>query len=74
MKKVVLNLPVFGLAVATRAAIGAGIGLLAAERLPRRRRRNVGLALIALGAVTTVPIVRAVLRGSRAERREALPV
>jgi hypothetical protein len=65
MKRIVLNLPTFGLAVATRAALGAGIGLLLAERLPLERRRKVGLALVAVGAATTIPVVRAVLHGER---------
>jgi hypothetical protein len=63
MKNVVLNLPTFGLAVATRAALGAGLGLLLAERIPRRQRRAIGAALVTAGAATTIPVVRAILRG-----------
>src|SRR5678815_6097428 len=33
MKTVVLNLPTFGFVVATRAMLGAGLGLLLSERL-----------------------------------------
>ena len=33
MRKVLLNLPTFGMAVVTRAALGAGLGLLLAERI-----------------------------------------
>jgi hypothetical protein len=72
MHQLVLNLPTFGLAVATRAALGAGIGLLVAERLPLERRRRIGLALVAVGAATTVPIVREILRETNeAERRRS---
>ena len=55
MKKVDLSLPQFGFIVATRAALGAGIGLLAAEKLRFRNRRRLGKALLALGVLTTIP-------------------
>ena len=58
MKSVVLDMPVFGFIVATRAALGVGIGLLLADRLPRARRRLVGRTLIAIGALTTIPAAR----------------
>ena len=52
--------------------IGAGVGLLVAERLPTDRRRAVGAALLAIGAASTVPAIFAILRGRReAERIEA---
>jgi hypothetical protein len=63
MTNLVLNLPTFGFVVATRAALGVGIGLLLSERLPAERRRAVGLTLVALGAATTIPAVMAVRRG-----------
>lgn len=62
--KFVLNRQTFGLAVATRAALGAGVGLLVADRMSAGRRRAVGLALVAIGAATTIPVVRAILRGA----------
>ena len=34
MKKLMLNLPTLGFVVATRAMIGAGVGLLVSERMP----------------------------------------
>jgi len=69
MKEVSLALPVFGFVVATRAALGAGIGLLIADQLPERRRRMVGAALVAVGVSTTVPAIIAVVRGLRRARR-----
>jgi hypothetical protein len=66
MKQVVLNIPTFGFIVATRAALGVGLGLLVASRMPERRRRTVGAALLAIGAATTIPAVRHVIRGKRA--------
>ena len=55
MKNLDLSLPRFGFVVATRAALGAGIGLLAANKLGSRGRRRLGTALLALGALTTIP-------------------
>jgi len=55
MKNVLLDLPTLGFIVTTRAALGVGIGLLMSERLTAERRRAIGAALIAVGAVTTVP-------------------
>jgi hypothetical protein len=44
------------LLVGTRVALGVGIGLLIATRLDARVRRGAGVALLAVGALTTVPI------------------
>jgi hypothetical protein len=72
MKTVALNVPTLGFVVATRAALGVGIGLLAADRLPPARRRTLGLSLVALGATTTIPALMALMRGIRnAERAGA---
>ena len=63
MKRVDLNLPTLGFVVATRAALGVGIGLLLAGRLPEERRRIVGMSLVALGATSTIPALFALRRG-----------
>ncbi len=63
MKKLELSVPEFAFVVATRAALGAGIGLLLAGRLGRSDRRNVGLTLVILGALTTIPAAMAVFGG-----------
>ena len=55
VKRVDLSLPQFGFVVATRAALGAGIGLLAADKLRYRNRRRLGAALVAVGILTTIP-------------------
>ena len=65
MKRLDLNLPTFGFIVSTRAALGVGIGLLLASRIPERRRRATGLALVGIGAATTIPALIAALRGMR---------
>ena len=57
MKPVALTLPELGLIVGTRAALGAGIALLLADKLDREPRRAVGWTLIAVGIATTVPLL-----------------
>lgn len=57
MKRANLALPEIGLIAATRGMLGAGVGLLFADRLSREKRRMVGLSLLAIGALTTVPLI-----------------
>jgi len=54
----------FGFLVGTRAALAFGVGLLVASRIPEGRRKRIGLALLGLGAATTVPAIK-LLRRSR---------
>ena len=65
MRTVTLKLPVFGSIVATRAALAFGAGMLVAARVPDARRRKIGLALVGLGAATTVPAVMVIRRNMR---------
>jgi hypothetical protein len=51
----VLSPPLLGFVVGTRAALGFGLGLLLSDRIPEPRRRNLGMVLVAIGAVTTIP-------------------
>jgi|RhiMethySRZTD1v2_1073278.scaffolds.fasta_scaffold00949_1 hypothetical protein len=60
MKTLELGLPVFGSIVATRAALGFGAGLLLSNKMSARKRRAIGLALVAIGAATTVPAIKTV--------------
>lgn len=66
MRTITVPLPLFGFVIATRAALGVGLGLLIADTLSPQRRRRLGLALIAFGAATTVPAVRLLSRRLRA--------
>jgi hypothetical protein len=56
-----VTLPELALVAGTRMALGAGIGLLVAERLNDDQRRAVGWTLFAVGALTTVPLAAEVL-------------
>ena len=71
MKRLLIELPTLGFIVATRAALGVGLGLLLSERIPQSRRRSAAMALIAVGAVTTVPAVMAIANGIRAAQAGA---
>jgi hypothetical protein len=47
----------------TRAALGAGIGLLLADRLPQDQRRAVGWTLLLVGIASTIPLAFEVFGG-----------
>ena len=62
MKNVNVSSPEMLFVAATRGLGGAGIGLLASSYLSGRTRKRLGLALLAVGAVTTIPIAIAASR------------
>jgi hypothetical protein len=72
-KRVDLSLPEFGFIVATRAALGAGVALLATGAISRTARRRLGGALLGIGAATTVPAAMLLFghHGGRAEGARA---
>lgn len=53
------------LVAVTRAALGAGIGLLVADKLSPERRKGAGWALFAVGAITTVPLLLDIFAGDK---------
>ncbi len=57
MRKYAVTIPEVALVAITRGMGGAGIGLLAAGTLSDRTRRIAGLALLAVGVLSTVPLV-----------------
>jgi uncharacterized membrane protein YidH (DUF202 family) len=68
MRTISLPLPAFGFVIATRAALAAGVALLVSRRLSETRRRALGVVLVGLGVVTTIPAARWASRGIRASR------
>jgi len=66
-----ITLPRLGLIAGTRAALGAGAGLLLADRLPPDQRRAVGWTLVAVGVLTTFPLAADFLLGQRRDQPEA---
>ena len=65
MRETRVTLPELALIAMTRVALGAGLGLLLANRLPEDQRKAVGWTLLMLGAVSTVPLAFEVLGGAR---------
>ena len=61
MQRRSLSIPEIILVAGTRVALGAGIGLVVAEKLGRDVRKGAGWALLAIGALTTIPIAISVL-------------
>jgi len=57
MKKTELALPEIALIAGTRGVLGAGIGLLLADKLNNDQRRAAGWAMFLIGAVSTIPLV-----------------
>jgi len=53
-KQVSLRIPEIGFIAGTRAALGAGLGLLLADKLDRRQRTKVGWVLLTIGAVNVI--------------------
>jgi len=62
MRKRKLTTPQLGFIVVTRGLLGAGLGLLASRLLKDKQRKIVGGSLVALGAATTIPALRMVLK------------
>jgi len=68
MNTKLVTTPELFLIAGTRALLGAGVGLLVADRLSADQRRAVGWTLVGIGAVTTVPLVAQVfLRSEKAD-------
>jgi len=61
MRETTLTIPEIFLIGGTRAALGAGLALLLADKLERKERRAVGWTLFMIGAATTIPLALEVL-------------
>ena len=69
-----ITLPEMILWTGTRIALGAGLGMLISRRLSKDAMQAAGLALIAVGGFTTIPLAIAIMGKknlSRAEIRSA---
>ena len=56
MKKAELTLPEIALIAGTRGMLGAGVGLLLADRLNDDQRKAIGWTLFIVGAISTIPL------------------
>jgi hypothetical protein len=60
MRDKTLTLPELMFVIGTRAMLAAGVALLVSHRMSDRQRRLIGMTLLAVGAVTTIPAAIAV--------------
>jgi hypothetical protein len=56
MRQATLPVPEIGIIAATRGMLGAGVALLLADRLPESNRKKIGWPLLAIGALSTIPL------------------
>ena len=73
MREVPLTLPEIGMINITRFVIGTGAGLLLAGKLDNKARRAVGLTLVTVGSLFSIPVGIAFLgklRGAQAQPRQ----
>jgi hypothetical protein len=56
MRETRITFPELRLVAGTRAALGAGVALLLADRLSAEQRRAVDWTLLLVGVATTVPL------------------
>jgi hypothetical protein len=69
MQERTVTIPDLALIAGTRIALGAGIGLLLADKLNEDQRKGAGWALLAVGVLTTIPLMMNVLgKGSVPQR------
>jgi uncharacterized membrane protein YfcA len=61
MRESQITIPELALIAGTRAAAGAGLGLLLAGRLSEEQRRAVGWTLLMVGLLSTIPLAFEVL-------------
>lgn len=73
MKQLTLSVPELGLIAGTRAALGAGLALLLlGDRLDSQQRRSVGWTLLAVGIISTLPLMAQVLGRKETAGEETL--
>ena len=56
-KTATLMVSEIGMIALTRGALGVGIGLLLSNSRKREERRSAGIALVAVGVLTTIPLL-----------------
>jgi len=66
MNEIQITRPELGFTVITRAMLGAGVAFLLADRLSPDQRKAVGVTLLLIGVVTTIPAVLAICRRTAA--------
>ena len=72
MQKRELSLPQIFFVVATRALLAGGVSLMLADHLTRQSRRRLGMAMLAIGLITTPPAAMLVFK-NRKQVEDATP-
>ena len=62
VKRVELLGPEIGILAVTRAMLGAGVGLMVADKLSERQRRVIGRTLFLIGVLSTIPLAKDIAR------------
>ena len=62
MRDLRVSIPELAFIGGTRGILGAGIGLLLAGQFSQRTRKKIGIAMLVLGALTTIPVLIGVRR------------
>jgi uncharacterized membrane protein YqgA involved in biofilm formation len=73
MREIPLTLPEIGMINSTRFIIGAGVGLLLSRKLDDDARKAVGVTLVAVGALVSIPVAMAFigkLQGRQSQSQE----
>lgn len=61
-RKLKLTKPEMAFIVGTRVLFASGVAMLTAGLVPPPIRRAVGIGLVAIGAITTIPAVRTLVK------------
>ena len=72
MREIPLTVPEIGMINSTRFIIGTGVGLLLAGALDRGARKAVGVSLVAVGALVSIPVAMAFLGKLRGSQPQSL--
>jgi hypothetical protein len=64
-RRVSLRISEVGFIAGTRVALGAGIGLILADKLNDGQRKRAGRTLLAIGVLTTIPLLVNLIRRAR---------
>ncbi len=68
-----ISIPTLALIGSTRGMLGAGLGLLLANKLSDVRRRGVGTSLLAVGLLSTIPLAMHIFRSKPTVTSPTLP-
>ncbi len=72
MREIPLTIPEIGMINSTRFIIGTGVGMLLAGKLDRDARKAVGLTLLSVGTLISIPVAMSFL-GKLAGRHSKTP-